>query len=82
MPKPQTITVAFLNHDICGPKSRLADLAKQADRYEGRVRIDAICGIRPRSVGTEELEMLVRLGMKSIYIEYATCAEGHLDEMA
>ncbi len=74
------ITAAFLNDDINGPKSRLAELAKQADRYEGRVRIDAICGVRPRSVGDTELEMLGRLGTKSIYVEYATRADGRLDE--
>lgn len=80
--KPQMITVAFLNDDICGPKSRLAELAKEADRYEGRVRIDAICGVKPRSVGSDELEMLARLGTKSVYIEYATRTGGRLDEEA
>ncbi len=82
VPKPQPITVAFLNDDICGPKSRLAELAKQADRYEGRVRIDAICGVKPRSLAGDELEMLVRLGTKSIYIEYAARGDGRLDEEA
>jgi hypothetical protein len=82
VPKPHPITVAFLNDDVCGPKSRLTELAKQADRYEGRVRIDAICGVKPRSVGDDELDMLARLGMKSIYIEYAARGDGRLDEEA
>jgi hypothetical protein len=80
--RPQNITVAFLNEDICGRKSRLAELAKQAERYEGRVRIDGICGVKPRSVGNEQLEMLARLGTKSIYVEYGTRADGRLDEEA
>lgn len=80
--KPQKITVAFLNDDICGPKSRLAELAKQAERYEGRVRIDGICGVRPGSVGTEQLEMLTALGMKSLFVEYAARTDGRLDEDA
>jgi hypothetical protein len=80
--KPQDITVAFLNDDLCGQNSRLAEIAKQADRYEGRVRIEAICGVRPRSVGADGLEMLARLGARSIYIEYGTLADGRLDEDA
>jgi hypothetical protein len=81
-PKPQPITVAFLNDNICGPKSHLSDLAKQADRYEGQVRIDAICGVKARSIGDDELEMLARLGTKSIYIEYEVRGNGRLDEEA
>ena len=80
--KPHPITVAFLNDDICSAKSRLAELAKQADRYEGRVRIVAICGVKPQSVGGDELEMLARLGTKSIHIEYAVRGDGRLDEEA
>lgn len=80
--KSPMITAAFLNDDIGGPKSRLAELAKQADRYEGRVRIDAICGVRPRSIGESELDMLASLGTKTIYVEYATRADGRLDEEA
>jgi hypothetical protein len=80
--KPPTIIVAFLNDDICGPKSRLAELAKQADRFEGRVRIDAICGVKPRSTRSDELRMLAQLGAKSIYIESATRPDGGLDEEA
>ncbi len=80
--KPQAITVAFLNDNICGPESRLAEIAKQAERYEGRVRIDAICGVKPRSVGTEQLEALAALGMKSLFVEYATLEDGRLDEDA
>lgn len=77
--KAQTITAAFLNDDIAGPKSKLADVARQADRYKGRVRIDAICGVRPRSAGIKELEMLTQLGAKSIYVEYETKTNGGLD---
>lgn len=80
--KPQTITVAFLNDNIYGPQSRLAEVAKQAERYQGRVRVDAICGVVPRFVGADELEMLARLGTKSIFIEYATRVDGRLDEEA
>lgn len=80
--KRQPITVAFLNDNIFGPQSRLAELAKQADRYEGQVRIDAICGVKPRPVGGDELGLLAQLGMKSIYIEYATRGDGRLDEEA
>lgn len=80
--KAQSITVAFLNDSISGPKSRLAEVAKQVERYEGRVRIDAICGVKPRLVGVDELEMLVELGARSLYIEYATRADGRLDEAA
>src|SRR5207249_9939322 len=47
-----------------------------------RIRIDALCGVKPRSAGADELEMLTRLGAKSIYIEYATRTAGRLDEEA
>lgn len=80
--KPPPITVAFLNDDICSGKSRLAELAKQADRYKGRVRVDAICGVKPRSIRRNQLEMLAGLGTKSIYIEYSASAAGRLDEEA
>src|SRR5947208_1589795 len=35
-----------------------------------------------RTAGADELEMLTRLGAKSIYIEYATRTAGRLDEEA
>ncbi len=80
--KPQIATVAFLNDDLCGPRSHLAKVATQDDRYQGRLRVEAICGVQPTSVGRDELKMLARLGAKSIYIEYATQKNGRLDEEA
>jgi hypothetical protein len=80
--RPQVLLAAFLNEDICGSKSRLPELAKQADRYEGRVRIEAICGVEPQSTRLEHLEMLAALGMKSLFVEYATMPNGRLDEPA
>ncbi len=80
--KPPTITAAFLNENLCSPKSRLAELAKQAERYERRVRIDAICGVDPRAFDSDSLRMLGELGMKSIFIEYATRPDGRLEEEA
>ncbi|HEV8573603.1 MAG TPA: hypothetical protein VGR43_02740, partial [Dehalococcoidia bacterium] len=72
MTRPQTILVAFLNDDICGPKSQLKELAGKSDRYEGRLRIEAICGVEPRSMAIEHVEMLAVLGTKSFCVEYAT----------
>jgi hypothetical protein len=80
--RAQTITVAFLNENLCAPGSRLADLAKRAEQYQGRVRIDVICGAQPRSISVEHLHMLERLGARSIFIEYATLPDGSLDEEA
>jgi hypothetical protein len=80
--RPQTILVAFLNEDICGPKSRLKELASHSARYEGRVRIEAITGAEPRSMGLEHLEMLTALGTKAFFVEYATTVDGRLDEAA
>jgi hypothetical protein len=80
--RDQTITAAFLNDDLCGPGSGLPELAKRVDQYKRRVRIEAICGVKPGSVTIAHLGMLERLGLKSLFIEYATRADGSLDEQA
>ncbi len=80
--KSMPITVAFFNDDICGPKSQLEELTRQAGDYKGRVRIDAICGLQPRSISVDRLEMLAAIGTKSLFIEYATKPDGELDERA
>jgi hypothetical protein len=82
MVRDQTITVAFLNDDLCGPRSQLDRLAKRADQYKGRVRIEGICGVRPQSMSLEHLRMLETLGTKSLFIEYATRPDHTLDETA
>ena len=80
--KDQTITVAFLNDDLCGPRSHLEQLAERTDQYKGRIRIEGICGVNPRTISLERLRMLESLGTKSLFIEYATRSDGSLDESA
>jgi hypothetical protein len=75
------VNVAFFNDDLFGAKSQLKRLA-DADRHGGRVRVDAICGVRAASASTESVELLAAIGTEAMFIEYATKPDGRLDEEA
>jgi hypothetical protein len=75
------VNVAFFNDDLFGAKSQLKRLA-DADRHGGRVRVDAICGVRATSASTESVELLAAIGTEAMFIEYATKPDGRLDEEA
>jgi len=76
------IDVTFFNDDIFGSRSHLKELKDSADRYATPVRIDVICGVQPSSASRASLEMLAAIGGRSLFIEYATRADGQLDENA
>ena len=76
------VNVVFFNDDLFGAKSQLKRAADGADRYNGRVRVDAICGVQAQSASRDSLELLAAIGTEALFVEYATKPDGRLDEEA
>ena len=80
--RPSTITVAFLNDDICSSSSHLEDVVAFAQSHPKRFVIEGIAGIEPRSLSSERLRQLKNAGFRSLFVEHAREPGGDLDVAA
>ena len=80
--RPGTITVSFLNDDICSSSSHLEDVVAFAQSHPKRFVIEGIAGIEPRSLSCERLLQLKNAGFRSLFVEHAREPGGDLDVAA
>jgi len=80
--RPATITVTFFNEDVCGPTSQIERVVEYGQSNPGRVVIDGIVGIHPRSLTRDRLVQLKAAGFRSLFVEHARLAGGSLDVQA
>lgn len=80
--RPPTLTTAFFNDDVCGPGSQLDRVIRFVEAHPRTLVIEGICGIEPRSLTYERLELLQRAGFRSLFVEHARTATGDLDAPA
>ncbi len=80
--KVSAMTVAFFNEDICGRNSQLSKVASWCEKHPGRLHVEGIVGLLPKSLSTSRLETMKAANVRSLFVEHARLPGGGLDESA
>jgi hypothetical protein len=79
IPRPASFTVAFFNDDVCSPSSQLERVVAFAGSHPGRLIVEGIVGIEPRSLTKQRLQQLKAAGFRSLFVEHARQPGGGVD---
>jgi hypothetical protein len=77
--RPATITATFFNDDVCSAGSKISNVITFADSYPSKLFVEGICGIRPESLSTVNLEKLHQARFQTLFVEHARKPGGEVD---